>query len=117
VFCGTDVAGSGNVAGAFSPVEDQIILELLFGGQIFEKSSNPFVIRGLLEFQTFNIFHILFELLRQVEAQQADRHLDLPLLDHKVPLILLKRKDLLPRQLSIQKVDQHIPNRFQIVPS
>ena len=82
-----------------------------------EKAEAVLVIGLLLELQAAAIHHEVVELLGHTVAEILQPRLELFVLDILILFVLVTAWEPLPRQTALHEVEEHVANRFQIIPS
>ena len=75
------------------------------------------VVRLLFELERAAVLHELSELTGVSTAQLLQARLNLLLLDVVVLLVLGATREALPWQLALDQVEEHVTNRFKVIPS
>jgi hypothetical protein len=84
---------------------------------VFKQADALLVVRLLLELQGTTVLHELLEFIRVALAKLGQRSFNLLFLNGSVFFIFRSARKSLPRQCSLQKVEEHMANCLQIVAS
>ena len=102
--------------GSHVPVVYAIIqVDSLSVGTPLDEVLHIFVVRLLLELQVLGVPHVVVELDGTSCAEFIVGDVRLLLLDHAVPAVFGLGIKSLPRQLAHVKVDEHVPDGFEVV--
>lgn len=97
------------------PVEDVLVFEAAAVEEVFEELLVLSIVRGLLELELSAMRHVLGELFGVAVAQLLYGGVDLALLDLAILVVLVPSAEALPRQLSLEEVEDHVTSTLEVV--